>query len=109
MEFEFDDYDINHLKVNLKKYQISIIDELLKTNTADRAIEIYLSANGPSTTISFGGIPAITNSKPFTDRFKDEFDKFVCGHPDYSAFYPQVTKAAKNYTTMIIASISSAW
>lgn len=108
MEFELDNYDINTLKGNLKKYQIDIIEELLKENDVEKSIEIYLSANGPSTTIPFGGLPSQVNSKPFKDRFKEEFDKFICGHPDYAPFYPKLSKTAGNYSTLIISSISSA-
>ncbi|MGI6446826.1 MAG: hypothetical protein ACOX2I_14215 [Candidatus Ozemobacteraceae bacterium] len=108
MDFELDNYDYNSLKNCLKKYQVNILDEILKKNDMESAIEVYLSANGPSTTIPFGGQPSQENSKPFINRFKDEFDKFVCGHPDYAHLYPKVSKTAGNYSTMIVASISSA-
>jgi hypothetical protein len=108
MNFELESYDIDELQKCLKPYQAKIIIELLKSNTPEQAIEIYLSAQGPTNTVPFGGSSASHDTKPFLNRFTDEFDKFICGHPDYSSFYTDLEKSSKSYSTSIISAISSA-
>jgi hypothetical protein len=108
MDFELESYDLNVLKNSLKTYQIKILDELMSKYDTEKAIEIYLSAHGPMNTVPFGGDSSCADTQPFLKRFKDEFDKFVCGHPDYEQFYPKVKATSANYSNIIIASISSA-
>lgn len=108
MNFELESYDINYLKQYLKPYQIELIDKLLENNTSEEAIEKYLSANGPTNTIQFGGNGIERNPKPFNTKFREEFDKFICGHPDYKDFYPKVKEGTSIPVSAIISSIAAA-
>jgi hypothetical protein len=66
----------------LKPYQKNSMLILINSYGEEEAIEKWLSANGSKDNIPFGGVQT-TDTKPFLDRFKSEFKKFVCNHPDY--------------------------
>jgi len=66
----------------LKTYQKKTIEILIAEYGEEEAVEKWLSANGPKDNIPFGGVQS-NDSKPFLDRFKTEFKKFICNHPDY--------------------------
>ena len=108
MEFELESYDINILKKALKPYQISLIDSLLTNNTTDEAIEKYLTANGPDNTVQFGGSEEKKDKHPFISTFRNEFDKFICGHPDYEKYYPKVKEGTSIQINALISAMSAA-
>lgn len=66
----------------LKTYQKNSIETLITEYGEEVAVEKWLSANGPKDNIPFGGVQS-NDSKPFLDKFKTEFKKFICNHPDY--------------------------
>jgi hypothetical protein len=66
----------------LKAYQRNSIVTLIDEYGEENAVEKWLSANGPKDNVPFGGIQT-ADTKPFLDKFKTEFKKFVCNHPDY--------------------------
>ncbi|MFD2599360.1 hypothetical protein ACFSQ3_10375 [Sphingobacterium corticis] len=66
----------------LKAYQKKSIEQLVDEFGEEEAMGKWLSANGPKDNVPFGGIQT-NDSKPFLDKFKTEFKKFVCNHPDY--------------------------
>jgi len=66
----------------LKAYQRNSIVTLIDEYGEENAVEKWLSANGPKDNVPFGGLQS-TDTKPFLDKFKTEFKKFVCNHPDY--------------------------
>lgn len=108
MDFELESYDINVLKTSLKPYQVQIIDELLKSSTTEEAIEKYLTANGPSDTIQFGGTRSNKNKHLFIESFKNEFDKFICGDPEYESYYPKIKEGTSIQIQALISAISAA-
>lgn len=60
----------------LKPYQRAHLASLLAGGKSpEQTAEAWLSATGVEGTIGFGGV---RDSKPFLDRFKAEFKKFVC-------------------------------
>lgn len=100
--------DIPNLELNewlkeLKPYQKEIMEQLIEKFGEDGAIEKWLLANGPSNTIKFGGDKTC---KPFLDRFKEEFTKFICGHEDYLKEQTQLAEQGEVTRTMLVGSIS---
>ncbi len=66
----------------LKVYQKKSIEKLVDEFGEEEAMGKWLSANGPKDNVPFGGIQT-NDSKPFLEKFKTEFKKFICNHPDY--------------------------
>lgn len=89
----------------LKPYQRELIKNLVENYGEEVAIEKWLSANGPSDTIQFGGDG---NVEPFLQRFKDEFNKFICGHEDYKKERKEYETYGEEIRTMMVASIAGA-
>jgi hypothetical protein len=110
MSFEVPNYSLEEWIGILKPYQKQAMDILLAANPHDleKVAENYLSANGPTNTVPFGGAITDGNTKTFFNRFKAEFDKFVCGHEDYKQYYPQLEAKSADIRLLLVASISSA-
>ncbi|WP_413405028.1 MULTISPECIES: hypothetical protein [unclassified Synechococcus] len=90
----------------LKTYQANSINQLLSENDPEETIKLWLSANGPNTTIQFGG--ANESPEPFFDRFKEEFRKFMCGDSAYESFRSQLSAETPVAKTIYISVISAA-
>ncbi len=89
----------------LKLYQKNSIQKLLLNNTPEKVAEIYITSTGPQHTIPFGGE---RDTKPFWDRFREEFRKFIC---DDNAYFEEKLRLSKESTvtrTMYISAISAA-
>ena len=91
----------------LKPYQRNSIEILIKNYGEEKAAEIWITSNGPLNNIPFGG-ERVKDTKPFFDRFKTEFGKFICGHPDYDEDRKKLGIESPNIKSMIIAAISGA-
>jgi hypothetical protein len=102
----FPNEDMSSWLSELKTYQSNSINHLLAENSPEETIKLWLSANGPTSTIQFGG----TNDspEPFMDRFKNEFKKFVCGDSAYDSFRSQLSSESPIAKTIYISIISSA-
>jgi hypothetical protein len=90
----------------LKPYQRSSIDFLIEKNGFEKAAEIWITSNGPASNVPFGGISQDT--KPFFDRFKLEFQKFICGHPDYESDRQKLGTESQTAKAVYISIISGA-
>jgi hypothetical protein len=90
----------------LKPYQKNSIDVLIKKFGEEKAAEIWITSNGPSNNVPFGGVSQST--QPFYDKFKYEFQKFICGHPDYEAHRKKLGAESPIVKTLYISMISSA-
>ncbi len=103
--------DLNGWVSELKAYQSISVSKLLAEHSAEETIKLWLSADGPSATIPFGG-PGGSSPEPFFDRFKEEFRKFICGDPAYDKFREQLlaeTPIAKSiYVSVISAGLGAA-
>ncbi|MBE7640976.1 hypothetical protein GUB10_11590 [Salegentibacter sp. BLCTC] len=91
----------------LKNYQKTSIESLISNYGEDEAIVKWLSAEGPNDTVPFGGNNKKLDSEPFLNKFKDEFKKFICDHPDYSEERKKL-KSQSNITNAIFISVISA-
>ena len=90
----------------LKPYQSSQIKALLASGRSETDIvDAWLSARGPDSTVSFGGTK---ESKPFRERFMEEFKKFVCGDRKYSKDRAQLTGKIEVAKTAVISAVSAA-
>jgi hypothetical protein len=90
----------------LKPYQKNSISILIEKFGIEKAAEIWITSNGASSNVPFGGIPQHT--QPFFDRFKTEFQKFICGHPDYENYRKKLGAESPIIKTLYISMISSA-
>lgn len=91
--------------VELKTYQKTSIEQLVVLHGEEEAAKVWLSANGPANTATFGGEK---NTEPFWDRFREEFRKFVCGHESYAKFHEQLGGQAPIVKVIYISAISAA-
>jgi hypothetical protein len=89
----------------LKPYQRSILNEFLTTQDAELAAEKWLTTTGSPNIIAFGGAE---NPKPFWDRFKNEFHRFLCDETAYTEEKKALVAENPITKAMIISVISSA-
>ncbi|MEK6788615.1 MAG: hypothetical protein AABY68_06660 [Pseudomonadota bacterium] len=99
--------DMSEWVAELKPYQSSSINQLLAEHSEEETIKLWLSANGPTANIPFGGAN-LPSSEPFFDRFKNEFRKFVCGDPAYEKFREQLLAQTPMAKSIYISAISAA-
>ncbi len=93
--------------LELKPYQRVGIKTLIDSYGEEKAAEKWITFRGPCTNIPFGGENNI-DTKPFFDRFKYEFKKFMCGHPDYEEYRRKLGSESPVLKGMYISVISSA-
>lgn len=89
----------------LKKYQSSTMAQLIEQHGPEKAAKLWLSAQGPKATASFGGT---SNPAPFFERFYAEFKKFVCGDTCYDTIRGQLHTESPIASSIAISVISSA-
>ena len=89
----------------LKPYQSNSIAKLVENLGEEEAAKQWLSANGPSSTVAFGGA---SNPEPFFDRFMEEFKKFICGDEAYEEFREQLGAESPVLKTIYVSVISTA-
>lgn len=89
----------------LKPYQQSTIRALTSSNDEVEVAKKWLSAQGPSSTVGFGGI---SNPEPFFDRFMDEFRKFICGDEKYAEFREKLGSESSVVKAVYVSVISAA-
>ena len=78
---------------------------MLENDGPEQVVEKWISANGPTNTIGFGGAG---NNKPFYDSFKTEFRKFICGSVDYDTERKKILDEGIVIKTVLISTASSA-
>jgi hypothetical protein len=103
---EIPNYPINEWIAELKPYQSSSILMLLENYEVEEVMQRWLSANGPTSTVKFGGNG--NSPEPFVDRFKEEFRKFVCGDPSYDQYRENLLLESPVAKAMLISTISAA-
>lgn len=90
----------------LKPYQKNIIEQLVAKYGEEKAAEEWLIARGPSQTATFGG-EASSNTDNYWNRFRDEMDKLICGHPDYENEQKKFLTAGKTLGVGGITALST--
>lgn len=79
---ELHEFDLDEAINSLPKYQSDVIRCLLDKNGEEETAEIWINSNGPREIKHFGGTigtELVTDKTTFWQRFKNEFDKFICG------------------------------
>jgi hypothetical protein len=89
----------------LKPYQIGSISQMVADSGEEDAAKNWLSANGPSSTVGFGGI---SNPEPFYERFMEEFRKLICGDEAYAEIRAQLGAESPVVKTIYVSVISTA-
>ncbi len=98
---------LNDWLLELKPYQRISIQSLIEKYGEEEAAEKWITANGPSNNMPFGG-ESIRDTKPFFDRVKTEFNKFICGHPDYEEDRRKLNAESPIVKSIYISVISGA-
>ena len=65
----------------LKPYQRSTIESFLEKSSPEETARRWVSSTGSPNVAQFGGR---LNSEPFWDRFKEEFNRFICDDDAYT-------------------------
>ena len=89
----------------LKPYQQKTMRELLQSVSEEEAAMRWVSAQGPSNIVAFGGAQ---DAKPFWDRFKAEFRRFLCDDEAYVEDKKALSGHATATKTLLISSLSAA-
>ena len=89
----------------LKKYQQDTFKLLVEDHGVEEAAKLWLSAQGPKSTVGFGGV---SNPQPFNDRFMEEFRKFMCGDAAYEQVRQQLGLESPIVKSICISTISTA-
>jgi hypothetical protein len=97
--------DLNEWLSELKPYQQKAMRELLKSSSEEDAAMHWVSAQGPSNIVGFGGVQ---DAKPFWDRFKVEFRRFLCDDQAYVEDKKALSGHATATKTLLISSLSAA-
>lgn len=105
MLIEIPDYETNEWLSELKPYQRNSIIELIDKFSLEEAAEKWITATGPQNTVPFGGSK---DTKPFFDRFKEEFHKFLCDKNSYVEERNAIISEAGITKALLISGISAA-
>ena len=102
---EVPESDLEEWIGELKPYQREALDEMMEEMEAEEAAKIWLTSQGPEDIISFGGP---RDSEPFWDKFKSEFQKFLCKEDEYVEFKKEIREKSNVTKQLLISSISAA-
>lgn len=103
---EIDALSLSDWYTCLKPYQKNAIEQLVAKYGEERAAEEWLMARGPIQTATFGGAQT-SNSESYWNRLKDEFDKLICGHPDYENEQKKFISASKTIGLGSVTALST--
>jgi len=105
---EIENLSLDECYQYLKPYQRNIIEQLVEKYGIEKAAEEWINARGPMQTVTFGGVVEDSNNKKnYWNRFKNEFDKLICGHPDYKDEQDKFVAAGKPIGLGAIAYIAN--
>jgi hypothetical protein len=89
----------------LKPYQREALQVFLEGANPDEAAERWLGATGSPNIMPFGGPH---DSKPFWNRFKEEFRKFLCDESSYKEERSALTLQGPVGKAVLISGVSAA-
>ena len=96
-------FEIEDLLNTLDNYQKDNITSLLQTTTLEQTFEIWLKANGPENTASFGG----NGHNDFSPHIKNELIKFFTDDPNYENERNELKKQGTITSFFAVSFISS--
>ena len=97
--------EVNEWLDVLKPYQRSTLEVFLGDATIEEAAEQWLASTGSPNVIPFGGE---RDTKPFWDRFSEEFRKFVCDDDAYTAEKKALLAEEPIGKALLVSSVSGA-
>jgi ABC-type phosphate transport system substrate-binding protein len=100
-----EDASLDEWLSTLKPYQSASISQMVAAAGEEEAAKNWLSANGPSSTVGFGGT---SNPEPFYERFIEEFRKLICGDEAYEEIRVQLGAESAVAKTIYVSLISTA-
>jgi len=100
-----EDVPLDEWLSTLKPYQSSSISQMVADAGEEEAAKNWLSANGPSSTVGFGGT---SNPEPFYERFMEEFRKLICGDEAYEEIRAQLGGESPVVKAIYVSVISAA-
>lgn len=103
---EVPNYELSEWLDVLKPYQGEIVKQLVEKYGAEEAIDRWISAKGPMNVVKFGGNGEDGREK-FAQRYKNEINKLICGHSDYSKERIEFGKINESTRATIVSSLSS--
>lgn len=103
--FEIPNADVSDWLSELKPYQRSTLQTFLTDVTPEVAAERWLGAAGSPNTVPFGGT---TDTKPFWDKFKLEFRRFVCDETAYVDEKKALSSEGPLTKAILISAVSAA-
>jgi hypothetical protein len=89
----------------LKLYQRNTLKGILLSNEPEKAAEIWITSQGSDIIIHFGGT---RDTKPFWDRFRQEFRNFICDDNAYKEEKKALNAEGSITKTLLISVVSSA-
>lgn len=108
MNLTIDKISIEDCYAILKPYQQRIIKELVTKYGEEGAAERWINSKGAGNTVTFGGLQQENPQQDdYWSRLKVEFDKFLCGHPDYEVEREKLVGTGKAIGLASVAGISS--
>lgn len=102
---EFEKLELDNLIDALEPYQQELVKELVNNYGLDGALDKWLTAQGPVNMVKFGGVQEKENN--FKERYKNEINKFLCGHPDYQNERKEFGKINDSSKTIVISGLSA--
>lgn len=79
---EIPNYELNEWLEVLELDQRERVQQLVEKYGAEEAIDKWILGNSQTKGIKAGG----DGIKNFIEKYKNEINKFICGHPDYDDF-----------------------
>jgi hypothetical protein len=104
-EIEIPDGAVNEWLAALKPYQRGTLEVFLVSATPEEAAERWLRSTGSPNIVPFGGLH---DTKPFWNRFKEEFQKFVCDDTSYIEERKALTAQGPVGKAVLISVVSAA-
>lgn len=105
MSIEIPESSIEEWINELKPYQRSSINQLLKSSEPNDVAKLWLTSHGAINTIPFGGIQ---DTNLFWKNFIDEFNKFICDETQYANEKKDFGNEVPLTKTILISVISAA-
>lgn len=90
----------------LKPFQRSTLEHFTATMDEETAAERWLSTIGSPNIAGFGGV-GVTDPKPYFERFKAEFHKFLCDESAYADDKQELLTHSPIPKHLLISTISS--
>lgn len=111
IDLQIPDCELDEWLSELKPYQRNTIQQLLVAMPPDEVAKKWVMDSGSQNIVPFGGVNyrvARRDNKPFWDRFKSEFKKFICDDGAYVSEKTALSTESPATKALLISAISAA-